>query len=84
MTKAPPSFIGAAMLSVAVPSNPIATDVIDGETGGPSGRCHKAVVVVLELQVERVRIMGIKELLLMQVVRSISFDPGVPDGADPF
>jgi hypothetical protein len=60
------------MLSVAVPSNPIATDVIDGATDGPRGRCHKAVVVVLELQAERVRIICSAELLLMQVVRAIS------------
>lgn len=72
------------MLSVAVPSNPITTDVIDGATDGPSGLCHKAVVVVIELQVKRVRIICSPELLLIQVARSISFDPGVPDGADPF
>ena len=33
-----------AMLSVAVPSNPIETDVIDGATATPRGRCHKDVV----------------------------------------
>lgn len=40
----PPSSLGAAMLSVADPSNPIATDVIDGATGGPRGLCQRAVV----------------------------------------
>ena len=55
------------MLSVAVPSNPITTDVIDGATGGPSGLCHKAVAVVIELQVNRVRIICSPELLLIQV-----------------
>lgn len=40
----PPSSPGLAMLSVAVPSNPITTEEIDGETGGPSGRCHNDVV----------------------------------------
>lgn len=72
------------MLSVAVPSNPIATDVIDGETGGPSGRCHKAIVVVVELHAARVRMVCIFELLLIQVLISNIVDPGVPDGADPF
>ena len=72
------------MLSVAVPSNPIATDVIEGEAGGPRGLCHKAVVVVIELQVKRVRIICSPELLLIQVARSISLDPGAPEGADPF
>ena len=32
------------MLSVAVPSTPITTDVIEGATGGPTGLCHRAVV----------------------------------------
>ena len=72
------------MLSVAVPSNPIATDVIEGEAGGPRGLCHKAVVVVIELHAARVRMVCIFELLLIQVLISNIVDPGVPDGAEPF
>lgn len=44
VTRAPPSVFGGAMFRVAVPSNPIATDVIDGATGGPTGLCHSAVL----------------------------------------
>ena len=58
------------MLSVAVPCNPIATDVIEGATGGPRGLCHSDVVWVFELQAERVRIICRLELLLTQVLRS--------------
>jgi len=32
------------MLSVTVPSTPIAMDVIDGATGGPRGLCQSNVV----------------------------------------
>ena len=58
--------------------------MIVGATGGPSGLCHKAVVVVVELQVERVRMICIFELLLIQVLISNIVDLGVPEGADPF
>lgn len=44
MTLAPPSSCGPEISSVAVPSIPIATDEIDGATGGPSGLCHRNVV----------------------------------------
>jgi hypothetical protein len=44
VTRAPPSVFGGAIVTVAVPSNPIATEVIDGATGGPTGLCHNAVV----------------------------------------
>lgn len=44
MTLAPPSSFGADISSVAVPCNPIATDVIEGATGGPRGLCHRDVV----------------------------------------
>lgn len=67
-----------------MPSNPIETDVIDGATDGPRGRCHKAIVVVVELHAARVRMVCIFELLLIQVLISNIVDSGVPDGADPF
>ena len=57
MTLAPPSSFGADISSVAVPSIPIATDVIEGATGGPRGLCHSDVVCVFELQAEIVRII---------------------------
>lgn len=44
VTRLPPSVFGAAIVSVAVPNNPIATEVIDGATAGPTGLCHNAVV----------------------------------------
>ena len=44
MTLAPPSSFGAEISSVAVPSTPITTDVIEGATGGPRGLCHSDVV----------------------------------------
>ena len=44
MTLAPPSSFGADISSVAVPSIPIATEVIIGATGGPRGLCHRDVV----------------------------------------
>ena len=44
VTRAPPSVFGGAMFRVAVPSNSIATEVIDGATGGPTGLCQNAVV----------------------------------------
>jgi hypothetical protein len=44
VTRLPPSVFGGAMFRVAVPSNSIATEVIDGATGFPTGLCHSAVV----------------------------------------
>jgi hypothetical protein len=44
VTRAPPSVFGGAMFRIAVPSNSITTDVIEGATGGPTGLCHRAVV----------------------------------------
>jgi hypothetical protein len=32
------------MFSVAVPSNSVSIDVIEGSAGGPRGLCHRAVV----------------------------------------
>ena len=58
------------MLSVAVPSNPIATAVIDGATGGPSGLCQRAVVYIFELQAPIVRMICTLDLLLRQVLES--------------
>lgn len=84
MILAPPSSLGAVISSVAVPSIPIATDVIVGATGGPRGLCHRDVVCVFELQAERVRIICRFELLLTQVLSSNRSEPGVPDGAAPF
>ena len=83
MTLAPPSSFGADISSVAVPSIPIATDVIVGATGGPRGLCHRDVVWVFELQAERVRIICRLDLLLIQVLRSRNSEPGVPDGELP-
>ena len=70
MTFAPPSSFGAAMFSVAVPSNPMATDVINGATGGPSGLCQRAVVYIFELQAPIVRMICTLDLLLRQVLES--------------
>jgi hypothetical protein len=42
--RAPPSVFGGAMFRVAIPSNSIATEVIDGAAGFPTGLCHSAVV----------------------------------------
>lgn len=80
---APPSSRGAVILRVAVPANPMATDLIDGATGGPSGRCHCVPTCEAKLQELRVRIIWVDEPLLMQVLRFNSCEPGVPAGADP-
>lgn len=53
----PPSLVGGEMFNVAVPSNPIETDEIDGARDGPKGLCQKAVLLVFVLHVERVRII---------------------------
>jgi hypothetical protein len=44
VTLAPPSSFGAARLIVAIPEKSIATDVIEGASGGPTGLSHNAVV----------------------------------------
>ena len=58
------------MLSVAVPSNPMETDVIDGATGGPRGLCQRTVVYIFELQAPIVRMICTLDLLLRQVLES--------------
>jgi hypothetical protein len=44
ITREPPSSSGAPILSIADPNIPISTDLIDGDPGGPRGRCHNAVL----------------------------------------
>ena len=84
MTLAPPSSFGAARLIVAIPGKSIATDVIEGASGGPRGLSHNAVVYNFGLQALPVLIISIFDLLLIQVLSSTTSDPGVPDGAAPF
>lgn len=72
------------MFSVAVPSNSIVMDVIEGSAGGPRGLCQRAVVNIFELQAPLVRIICTLDLLLRQVLESNNSEPGVPNGAAPF
>ena len=72
------------MLSVAVPSNSIAMDIMEGSVGGPRVLCQRAVVYIFELQAPLVRIICTLVFLLMQVLESNNSEPGVPDGAVPF
>ena len=71
------------MLSIAVPKNPIVTDVIEGSTGGPRGLCQSAVVYNFELQTPFLSIICRLVRLLMQVIESNNSAPGVPNGAVP-